>query len=97
MIKINVSPYITSEGRKHLSEELSYLWLKLRIPVGTCTDIALSDLMNFMLTGVLSVLIPLWRKHCYAEQKVTNSPVHPHGIKVRLDSGEVGRVKDIFG
>ena len=28
---------------------------------------------------------------------LTNSPVHPHGIKVRLDSGEVGRVKEIFG
>ncbi|MEK6672970.1 MAG: YwbE family protein [Nitrospirota bacterium] len=28
---------------------------------------------------------------------LTNSPVHPHGIKVRLKSGEVGRVKKIFG
>ena len=27
---------------------------------------------------------------------LTNSPSHPHGIKVRLDSGEVGRVKEIF-
>jgi len=27
-------------------------------------------------------------------QKIlTNSPTHPHGIKVRLNSGEVGRVK----
>ena len=26
---------------------------------------------------------------------LTNSPVHPHGIKVRLESGEVGRVKEI--
>ncbi|MCL4457737.1 MAG: YwbE family protein [Nitrospirae bacterium] len=26
---------------------------------------------------------------------LTNSPVHPHGIKVRLESGEVGRVKKI--
>jgi len=27
-------------------------------------------------------------------QKIlTNSPTHPHGIKVRLTSGEVGRVK----
>jgi len=24
---------------------------------------------------------------------LTNSPHHPHGIKVRLESGEVGRVK----
>jgi uncharacterized repeat protein (TIGR03833 family) len=27
---------------------------------------------------------------------LTNSPVHPHGIKVRLESGEVGRVKKII-
>lgn len=27
---------------------------------------------------------------------LTNSAVHPHGIKVRLESGEVGRVKKIF-
>ncbi len=26
---------------------------------------------------------------------LTNSPNHPHGIKVRLDSGIVGRVKVI--
>jgi uncharacterized repeat protein (TIGR03833 family) len=24
---------------------------------------------------------------------LTNSPTHPHGIKVRLQSGEIGRVK----
>jgi uncharacterized repeat protein (TIGR03833 family) len=27
---------------------------------------------------------------------LTNSPAHPHGIKVLLESGEVGRVKEIF-
>ena len=26
---------------------------------------------------------------------LTNSGSHPHGIKVRLESGEVGRVKEI--
>ena len=26
---------------------------------------------------------------------LTRSPNHPHGIKVRLQSGEVGRVKEI--
>jgi uncharacterized repeat protein (TIGR03833 family) len=26
---------------------------------------------------------------------LTNSTVHPHGIKVRLESGKVGRVKEI--
>lgn len=28
---------------------------------------------------------------------LTKSPNHPHGIKVRLQSGEVGRVKKILG
>jgi uncharacterized repeat protein (TIGR03833 family) len=28
---------------------------------------------------------------------LTHSPTHPHGIKVRLESGEVGRVKEICG
>jgi uncharacterized repeat protein (TIGR03833 family) len=27
---------------------------------------------------------------------LTNSPLHPHGIKVRLEAGDVGRVKKIF-
>ena len=27
---------------------------------------------------------------------LTKSPKHPHGIKVRLESGEVGRVKEIM-
>lgn len=27
---------------------------------------------------------------------LTNSPVHPHGIKVRLETGEVGRVQEII-
>ncbi len=27
---------------------------------------------------------------------LTNSPTHPHGIKVRLENGEVGRVKHIL-
>ena len=26
---------------------------------------------------------------------MTNSPTHPHGIKVRLVTGQVGRVKEI--
>ena len=27
---------------------------------------------------------------------LTNSPVHPHGIKVRLTDGQVGRVQEIL-
>lgn len=29
------------------------------------------------------------------EKILTNSPTHPHGIKVRLTDGQVGRVKQI--
>lgn len=28
---------------------------------------------------------------------LTKSPTHPHGIKVRLDNGLVGRVKTVVG
>lgn len=28
---------------------------------------------------------------------LTKSPTHPHGIKVRLESGAVGRVQEIVG
>jgi len=28
---------------------------------------------------------------------LTRAPTHPHGIKVRLESGAVGRVKEILG
>lgn len=28
---------------------------------------------------------------------LTNSSTHPHGIKVRLQDGQVGRVKEILG
>lgn len=27
---------------------------------------------------------------------LTNSPTHPHGIKVRLTDGQVGRVKEVI-
>ncbi len=27
---------------------------------------------------------------------LTSSPSHPHGIKVKLESGDVGRVKEIL-
>jgi uncharacterized repeat protein (TIGR03833 family) len=27
---------------------------------------------------------------------LTKSPTHPHGIKVRLESGEIGRVKEVI-
>jgi uncharacterized repeat protein (TIGR03833 family) len=27
---------------------------------------------------------------------LTSAPIHPHGIKVKLDNGQVGRVKQII-
>ena len=30
------------------------------------------------------------------QDTLTNSPTHPHGIKVRLQSGDVGRVQKIL-
>ena len=32
----------------------------------------------------------------YVAQILTKSPTHPHGIKVRLETGEVGRVQEIL-
>ncbi|TXK23468.1 YwbE family protein [Pontibacter qinzhouensis] len=32
----------------------------------------------------------------YVKDILTNSSNHPHGIKVRLETGEVGRVKEIL-
>ena len=32
----------------------------------------------------------------YVKDILTKFPEHLHGIKVRLDTGEVGRVKEIF-
>lgn len=32
----------------------------------------------------------------FVEKILTNSPQHPHGIKVRLENREVGRVKNII-
>ena len=32
----------------------------------------------------------------YVKEILTKFPEHQHGIKVRLETGEVGRVKEIF-
>lgn len=32
----------------------------------------------------------------YVKDILTNSPMHPHGIKVRLMDGQVGRVQEIL-
>jgi uncharacterized repeat protein (TIGR03833 family) len=32
----------------------------------------------------------------FVKKILTSSPSHPHGIKVMLDTGEVGRVAEVF-
>lgn len=34
--------------------------------------------------------------HGFVQRLLTKSPNHPHGIKVQLETGEVGRVKHII-
>ena len=34
--------------------------------------------------------------HGIVKDLLTNSPTHPHGIKVRLQDNQVGRVKEIL-
>lgn len=34
--------------------------------------------------------------HGFVKEILTNSSFHPHGIKVRLEDGQVGRVKEII-
>ena len=35
--------------------------------------------------------------HGRVKDLLTKSPSHPHGIKVRLEDGQVGRVKKVWG
>ena len=51
----------------------------------------------------LTVEIVLKRDQCtgkltrgVVKDVLTKSPHHPHGIKVRLETGEVGRVKEVI-
>lgn len=55
------------------------------IKIGSVVDIVLKadQRTNKLTRGVVSRLL-------------TKSPNHPHGIKVMLDDGQVGRVKEII-
>ncbi|SFD46919.1 YwbE family protein [Pseudoalteromonas denitrificans] len=59
--------------------------IRANIKIGAQVNIVLKqDQRNGKLTqGIVQTLL-------------TKSPNHPHGIKVRLESGEVGRVKEIL-
>ncbi len=57
------------------------------------SNIKPGDLVNIVLkkdqrSGILTEGI--------VKQLLTSSAQHPHGIKVKLESGEVGRVKEIL-
>jgi uncharacterized repeat protein (TIGR03833 family) len=54
------------------------------VKIGATVDIVLKQHQRTgqLTTGVVKDLL-------------TNSPTHPHGIKVRLTDGQVGRVKHI--
>jgi uncharacterized repeat protein (TIGR03833 family) len=55
------------------------------ITPGICVDIVLKkDQQN----GV--------RTRGFVKEILTNSSFHPHGIKVRLENGDVGRIQEII-
>jgi uncharacterized repeat protein (TIGR03833 family) len=58
--------------------------IRKNIPIGAEVEIVMKEdqLTGFLVAGIVAAIL-------------TNSPNHPHGIKVRLSSGEVGRVKKI--
>ncbi len=56
-----------------------------RIHVGSAVDIVLK---HHQRTGELT--------HGFVARVLTKSPSHPHGIKVMLETGEVGRVKWVY-
>jgi len=60
--------------------------IRLQIKPGLCVRIVLK---KDQATGKLTEGI--------VKDILTNSPTHPHGIKVRLMDGQVGRVKEIVG
>lgn len=57
------------------------------------SDINIGDEVNIVLkkdqqSGALT--------NGFVKRILTNASYHPHGIKVKLDTGEVGRVKEIL-
>jgi len=54
------------------------------VKIGSCVKIVVKEDQR---TGELTEGI--------VKDILTKSPKHPHGIKVRLETGEVGRVKEI--
>lgn len=60
----------------------------LRITMISCGDKVLIVLKKDQRSGKLTEGI--------VKEILTKSPTHPHGIKVRLEDGRIGRVKEII-
>ena len=59
--------------------------IRVKIYAGLEVDIVLKKDQR---TGVLT--------HGIVKDLLTNSPIHPRGIKVRLEDGSVGRVQKVY-
>ena len=59
--------------------------IRAKIYAGLEVDIVLKKDQR---TGVLT--------HGIVKDLLTNSPIHPRGIKVRLEDGSVGRVQKVY-
>ena len=58
---------------------------KSHIEIGSLVNIVMKEDQR---TGLLT--------QGYVDRIVTKSSSHPHGIKVRLETGEIGRVKEVL-
>ena len=59
--------------------------IRKNIEIGSEVNIVLKEDQR---TGLLT--------NGFVEKILTNSPSHPHGIKVKLETGEIGRVKEVI-
>ncbi len=74
-----------SEKRKHIPAAPKEGTVRSELSVGTHVAIVMkADQTKGTLT------------EGYIRNILTDAPKHPYGIKVRLETGEVGRVKKVF-
>lgn len=79
-------------NRSRSSNDVSTKFKAILMDGKTRKNITIGSLVNIVLkqhqrTGTLTKGV--------VKDILTKSPTHPHGIKVRLESGAVGRVKEI--
>ena len=68
-------------------EEREYLGGELRANIGVGDNVEIVQ-KHHQRSGELT--------EGYVKRILTKSPKHPHGIKVMLETGEVGRVKKVY-